>query len=78
MKQYEHESYVSRAKQQLGTASKYYKYMGEAHQGMRSTMAQNRAQKAPTVYWPEAPMLNRPVLKAKATARPVIMSGAAW
>ena len=29
----------------------------------------------PTVYWPWAPMLNRPARKAKATARPTRISG---
>ena len=41
-------------------------------------MAEYRAKKAPKVYWPAAPMLKRPVLKAKATDRPVMIRGAAW
>ena len=35
------------------------------------------ASAAPTVYWPVAPILKSPVLKAKPTERPVMMSGAA-
>ena len=48
------------------------------HQGMPSTMAKYKAPKAPSVYCPAAPMLNRPVLNAKATERPVMISGAVW
>ena len=49
----------------------------QAHQGIFKMMALYRAKNAPTVYWPAAPILNRPVLKAKATDRPVMTSGAA-
>ena len=49
----------------------------QTNQGSLSMMAQYRAPKAPSVYWPEAPMLNRPVLKAKPTERPVMIRGAA-
>ena len=34
MKQYQHESYFAGQKQKLGTAQKYYKYMGDANQKM--------------------------------------------
>ena len=47
------------------------------YQGSWNCMPTVRAKNAPTVYWPDAPMLNRPVLKAKPTERPVIKSGAA-
>ena len=49
----------------------------QTHQGSFRISAQYRPPKAPSTYWPAAPMLNRPVLKAKATERPVIISGAA-
>ena len=35
------------------------------------------AQSPPKSIWPDAPMLKRPVLNAKATASPVMMSGVA-
>ena len=47
------------------------------YHGHCSTMAQYSAPNAPSVYCPAAPMLKRPVLNAKATERPHIMSGAA-
>ena len=47
------------------------------YHGHCSTMAQYSAPNAPSVYCPAAPMLNRPVLNAKPTERPVIISGAA-
>src|SRR5699024_8478572 len=50
----------------------------QTYQGIWNWMANSRAKKTPRVYWPGAPMLNRPVLKAKPTERPHIISGAAW
>ena len=41
-------------------------------------MAHSSEKKAPIVYWPDAPMLNSPVLNAKPTDRPHIIRGAAW
>ena len=49
----------------------------QTHQGIWNWMANSSAKKLPMVYWPEAPMLNRPVLKAKPTERPQSISGAA-
>ena len=49
----------------------------QAHQGIWNWVAHIMAKNAPMVYWPGAPMLNRPVLKAKPTERPHISSGAA-
>jgi len=53
-------------------ASSRHRYQGSCH-----SIAPTRANTAPTVYWPVAPMLNRPVLKAKPTESPVISRGAA-
>ncbi len=39
-------------------------------------VATQTATTAPTVYWPWAPMLNRPTLNANATESPVRISGA--
>ena len=50
----------------------------QTYQGIWNWVAKRMAKKAPIVYWPEAPILNRPVLKAKPTERPHIIRGAAW
>ena len=47
------------------------------YQGCWNWMAAVRAKKAPMVYCPGAPMLNKPVLKAKPTLKPVMIKGAA-
>ena len=47
----------------------------QTYHGALITSAKNRAAMAPMVYWPGAPMLNRPTLKAIATERPVMISG---
>ena len=47
------------------------------HHGACSSSANTSPPNAPSVYCPAAPMLKRPVLNAKATERPHMMSGAA-
>ena len=45
--------------------------------GRLSLAPTSTAHMVPAMYWPSAPMLNRPVLNAKATEMPVRMMGAA-
>ena len=60
------------------TAPKIIAASRQRYHGSCSTIAQYSAPNAPSVYCPAAPMLNRPVLNAKPTERPVIISGAAF
>ena len=49
----------------------------QTYHGSWNSIAPMSANAAPTVYCPVAPMLNKPVLNANATERPVMTSGAA-
>ena len=47
------------------------------YHGICRISAKYNAPNTPKVYWPAAPILNSPVLKANATERPVMISGVA-